>query len=81
MCVGNIKPNYLAFNLFCIVLHVAISAGHAHSAIISDSGRLYLAGSNHFGQLGLGDSETKKANSPKELSFNLDDLDDGPNAG
>ena len=44
-----------------------MSAGHAHTAFISDAGELFLVGSNHFGQLGIGDAEVKKTKEPIRL--------------
>ncbi|MDR0664229.1 MAG: hypothetical protein LBF86_01720 [Helicobacteraceae bacterium] len=40
---------------------VAISVGGFHSLALSKSGRVYAAGNNEAGQLGLGDNDNRVA--------------------
>ena len=38
----------------------SISAGSTHSAFLDVNGKVYVTGSNHFGQLGLGEIDERE---------------------
>ena len=59
----------------------AMSAGHAHSAFVSSIGELFMVGSNHFGQLGIGDGEIKKLKTPTRLRLDRGGGGGGGGAG
>jgi alpha-tubulin suppressor-like RCC1 family protein len=56
---GDAKPTYSSFTLVTSlngVIVKSIAAGWNHSVVLSADGKIYAAGDNRYGQLGLGDS-------------------------